>query len=1006
MKRVLLFGLSLLMVTTMSLAQDRTVSGQITSSEDGSTLPGVNVVVKGTTQGGVTDMDGNYKITVPEEGGILVFSFIGLESQEVEIGNRSVIDVQMASDVQQLGEVVITGVAGETDVRKLAFTVGKVDNELIMNAPGVSAGAALQGKIAGVTVTQPSGSPGQNPVIQLRGAANLVGSQAPLVIIDGVITDGDGGLADINTEDIESMEVVKGAAAASLYGSRAANGVINIITKRGSDKAGTTTITVRNEFGTTLLGNQISLTEAHPYEMNGDTVDYSTLSIDQIADNPFSKITDQQREVFGNGFFMTNQVAIGSTTEKTRFYASFNNQQNSGVISLLDGYSRQNIRLNIQHDISDQLTFKTSNMIMNSISDEAAQGSGSAFYNVLFQAPDVDLNGINDEDGSPFDWDASAASSLERNPLYRIANEERTRKRNRFLGSYALEYRPLDFLKIEGQYTIDRTNQQFERFIQKGYLSDDISGVENGYLRRDIDFNKYETASIKGTFTKDLGDINLLVQGYYLYENIDNSNTEAIGRDFLYGGLKSLGNSVLDPVSAVNRSSVDSYDYTIKSENIYGIVRVDYQDKIILDGLIRRDGSSLFGENNKWNTFYRASGAYRISEDVSITGIDELKVRASYGTAGNRPGFNYRYEEFSAGQGSSFKQIGNVNLRSSLSTELELGIDVNFLSRFNFQFTYATTKGTEQFWKKNLSPTEGGAENQWVNLDASLDATVFEATLGANIINTNDIRWNAGLVFSRITQDVSRFDNVPIQYGPGNAFYLREGERFGTIYGERFARNISDLSSAQQDADNYVINSDGYVVLASAIGTVDEKAIIKEDEEGNTQFVIGNINADFNLAINSTFNWKGLQLYFLVDWKQGGDVYNQTTQWGIRELRGGIIDQSGVPQNEKKPVEYYANFYNVNATTDYFVEDGGFVKLRELAISYSLPTSILGNVFKQIKVGFIGRNLLTFTKYTGYDPEVAGRGGVGTPEEDQYFGFDGFGYPNFTTLSGSLELKF
>jgi hypothetical protein len=327
-------------------------------------------------------------------------------------------------------------------------------------------------------------------------------------------------------------------------------------------------------------------------------------------------------------------------------------------------------------------------------------------------------------------------------------------------------------------------------------------------------------------------------------------------------------------------------------------------------------------------------------------------------------------------------------------------LDVSFLNRFDFSFSYAATESTEQFWNKDKSASEGGYTSQWVNLDASLDATVYEATLGWNVMKTNDITWGMNVVFSSLSQVVSRFDNVPILYGPADAFILQEGEKFGTIYGEKFARSVSELSTAQQAADNYVINSEGFVVRSSEIGTVDEKAVKVEDEDGNTQFVIGDVTPDFNLAVNTTFNWKGLQAYVLVDWKQGGDVYNNTNQWILRELRGGVVDQAGVPANQQKPVGYYSNFYNVNATTDYFVEDGSYVKLREVALSYSLPKSILGNVFRQVKVGIIGRNLFTLTKYTGYDPEVAARSG------SQYFGFDGFGYPNFTTLSGSLELKF
>ena len=999
MRKNLLLSLALFLTASMAFAQDRTVSGKVTSSEDGSAIPGVNIVVQGTTTGAVTDIDGNYKLSVPADGATLIFSFIGLRTQGIEIGNRSIIDVSMESDASQLAEVVVTGVAGETDTRKLAFSVGKINEDLIMQAPALSAGGALAGKVAGVTVVQPSGSPGTDPIIQLRGAANLVGSQAPLIIIDGVITAGSGNLGDINSEDIETIEVVKGAAASSLYGSRAANGVINIITKRGADKFGTTTITVRNEFGNQFLGDQISLATHHPYQMNTDgTVDYSKISTDQIADNPYSIVRDQQREVFGDGFFMTNMIGIGTTSEKTRFYASFNNNVQSGVIKLLDGYKRQNIRMNIDHDISDQITFKASTTFVNSTSDAPDQGSGSNFYSVLFQTPDSDLNGLNEEDGSPYNWDASAPASLERNPLYNYNNNKRTTDRNRFLGAYSLEYRPVEFLKFEGSYTLDRVNQKYERFIQKGYLSDDRSGVGNGYLYREFDINKYETASIKGTYTDQFGDINLLVQGYYLYENQDNSNTNVTGYDFRVNGLKSLDNSGVDPTTGNNRFDGGSFDFIIKSENIYGIARVDYQDKIIIDGLYRRDGSSLFGTDNRWNSFYRVSGAYRISEDLSIGGIQELKVRASYGTAGNRPGYSYRFETYTAGVQKS--TLGNKNLRSSLSKELEVGFDISFLNRFDFAFSYAATESTEQFWNKDKSSAEGGYTSQWINLDASLDATVWEGTLGLNIMKTNDITWNGGIIFTSVSQTVSRFDNTPILFGPEDAFILQEGEKFGTIYGEKFARSVNDLSTSQQAADSYVLNSEGFVVRASEIGTVDEKAIKVQNEDGTTQFVIGDIVPDFKMGFNTTFNWKGLQAFILVDWKQGGDVYNNTSQWILRELRGGIVDQSGVAANQQKPVGYYSTFYNVNAPTAYFVEDGSYVKLREASISYSLPKSILGNVFKEVKVGLIGRNLLTFTKYTGYDPEVA------TSSGSQYFGFDGYGYPNFTTVSGSIEFKF
>ncbi|MDH5366650.1 MAG: SusC/RagA family TonB-linked outer membrane protein [Cyclobacteriaceae bacterium] len=1009
MKKILLFSFMLLSaLVTESWAQERTISGKVTSAEDGSTMPGVNVVLKGTTNGTITDVDGNYKLSVPSEGGILTFSFVGLTTEEVEIGTQSVIDLAMSADVKQLSEVVVTGVAGETDKRKLGFSVGTVGADVIENAPGVNAATALQGKIAGVTITQPNGAPGSDAAINLRSAVTLMGSQSPLIIIDGILTQGDGNLRDINSEDIASIEVVKGAAAASMYGSRAANGVVNIITKKGAEKAGSTSVSIRNEFGQSFMGRQMPLATHHPYEMSATdptVVDYSQISPGQIADNEYSVVNDLQSETFNPGQFMTNTISIGSTFEKTRMFASFSNSLQSGVVPLSTGYDRQNVRLNLDHEISDKFSLRMTSMYSESENDNIPQGSGSPFYTLLFLPPDVDLHSKNEEDGSNYNYDVGEPASLERNPLYTIANVDRTTKRNRFLGGYTLEYRPIDALKIEGSYTLDRTNNQYEQFIAKGYLSDDFSGVANGNIRRTFNTTRYETLSGKMTFNKEFGDFNVIGQGYVLQEKSIGSYTAVEANDFIFRGVRSFSNTGLDPDSGLNRTTSDSEDIEEITQNFYLIAKVDYQGKLIVDGLFRQDKSSLFGADNRSNLFYRASLAYRLTEDFDIPQVQELKVRGSYGTAGNRPTFVARYETYDNGVKEN---VGNELLKSPVSTEIEVGLDAEFLNMFNLNFSYSTTNTVDPLWNKDLASIAGGFKQQWQNLDAEVKGDVLELTLGAKIIDKNDLTVSSNLIFSKVTQKIIRFDNAPFLYGPSNAFILQEGSNLGVIYGEKFARSIDELSISQQEADTYVINSDGYVVRTSEIGTVDEKAIIVQDETGNTKFEIGDIVPDFNLGLNFTVNYKGIRLYALFDWKQGGDIYNQTKQWTMRELRHADVDQSGKPQAEKKPVNYYANFYNVNATTDYFIEDGGFLKFRELALSYNLPQSILDplKIFKAVKIGIVGRNLLTFTKYTGYDPEVASTGDANGDFGDQYFGFDGFGYPNFRTLSGSIEFKF
>lgn len=1004
MKKHLLVLLCAICMGGFTYAQ-QTVSGKV-FDEENQPLIGATILVKGTTKGTVTDIDGAYSLTVPEGSNTLVISYTGYSTQEIEINGRSSIDISMQTDAALLDEVVVTGVSVGRKTSKLGFSVAKVNEGLIKETPGVNAATALQGKVAGATVVAGSGLPGTDPSIRLRGSTSLLGSQQPLIIVDGVQLAGDGSLADINAEDIETIEVVKGAAASSLYGSRAANGVINIITKRGASQQGRTEITFRTEYGNSYQQRQIPLATHHPYELNADgSVDYSTLSADEIADNDYSQLYDQQQRAFDPGSFMTNTLNIGSSSAKTNFFFSLNNTDQDGVLDLSKGYERQSIRANIDHKISDKIKLGVSNYYMQS--ERQNIPSGNPFYSLLFIPPDVDIFGPNEEDGSPYNWDVGEPGSLERNPLYILANNDSYTFIERFTGNYNLKYDILPFLSAEGSYSIDRRQTTGEYFIEKGYLSDDISGVGDGYIGYSSGKRTYQTANAKLSFNKKFGKTNIIATTFYLYEDDEIENFSVNGYDFRFQGLRTLNNSFLTTPSdpdedPQNRTSGSSSTIQIRSENIYLTGAIDYDDKIIIDGLIRRDGSSLFGRENRWNTFYRGSIAYRISQDLAIPDIQELKVRASYGTAGNRPGFSYRFETFS--NSGSKNNLGNENIKSAITKELELGIDGRLFDRLSFSLTYSNSKSVDQFYEVPLPAAAGGFSNQWQNIDSELESNVFEATLGYNFVSTRDVEFSANLLFDRVRQTLNKFDFPTQRVGPGSAFALRAGERIGTIYGEKFARSISELSQAQQDAGSYVVNSDGYVVEASAQGTPGEAPIKVEDEDGNTLFVIGDINPDFNLGLNFNFRLKGFRAYALFHWKQGGDVYNNTSQWILRELRGGQVDQSGKPEGEKLPVGYYATLYNVNAVTEHFVEDGTYLKLREMSVGYTFgqrQLGGLGNFLRGATISVVGRNLFTVTNYSGYDPEVSSGGGQGTN-----YMFDGFGYPNFSTITGRIELKF
>ncbi len=334
--------------------------------------------------------------------------------------------------------------------------------------------------------------------------------------------------------------------------------------------------------------------------------------------------------------------------------------------------------------------------------------------------------------------------------------------------------------------------------------------------------------------------------------------------------------------------------------------------------------------------------------------------------------------------------------------------------RFDLELTYSNVVTKDQFLKAPQAVHLGGWQYEWINA-GTLDSKTFEATLGMKIFDEKDFKWNARLIFDKTSSKITKLDIPAFQTGPqgqeaNKLFYVREGEVFGTMYGYKAVRTLNELAPQLGDGDsvdNYEVNSDGYVIAKGTAGTVDEKIVLLKDEKGAKKLTkIGDANPDFNLKFSTSATYKDFQFYMLWDWKQGGDVYNKTAQWLTRDNRWSKMDQFGKPDNAKKTVEYYKSLYNINDMTDVWVEDGTFVKLREVSLYYNLSEEKLSGLFngfiKGIRVGLIGRNLLTLTDYSGYDPEVQ----TNTSSGSQNFAYDFMGYPNFRSFSGTIEIKF
>ena len=825
--------------------------------------------------------------------------------------------------------------------------------------------------------------------------------------MDGILLQEPSNLSDINSEDIYSIEVLKGAAATSLYGSRAGSGVINIITKRGPSQVGVTEISFRNEFGQSFMPRTIEPSKHHPFVVEADgSVNYSRFDDDLIADNPYPQLFENHELFFDPGNYFTNNLSMGSRSRETNYNISLNHTKQSGVLFGLEGYRRTSIRANIDHQISDALKLSFSNYYSQSTSDEPSrQYFGSPFFQLLMIPPAVDLTEPNEEDGSPYNWDASfAAGSNITNPLYEIDNIDNSVTTERYSGSLGLKLKLLPSLFVEGSYALDRRTSEGDYFIDKGYFA--IAGLNDGLYNRSSRKRSYQTATGKLTFTKSMNDFNLTSQAAIIYEDDQARFFDVEAYDLRFAGIRSLSNSgnlnTGDPgAPSVNRTLRSSNDFQIRTLNYYLTGTIDWRDKFIFDGLVRVDGSSLFGPKNRWNTFFRTSLAYRLTQDIRIRNVDELKLRVSYGTAGNRPLFDFRFETLNSD--GTKNTLGNQDLRSSLKTEVESGFDARIWDRVNLSFTYAHSITSDLFYNVPLAATAGGFQSQWVNIDSEIESNSFEVAVGADIVRRRDFTFSLDLTFDRLRQTVTKFDFPDFR---DYIFITRAGEPLGAVYIWKFAKSEDDLFAHQREGKSFVVNHEGWLVEAEKLGTVEEEPILVEEEDGNRDFFQGIANPDFDLGLGLNANWKGLQLYLLFHWRQGGIIYNETKQFTFRDLRDGDIDQAGRPEDEKKPVGYYSAFYQINRPNNYFLEKGTYLKLRELALSYTFNTGnwgSVGKVIKGMKISVVGRNLFTVTNYSGYDPEVG--------YDDESFDANAnpiaaFGYPNFRTISGALEIKF
>jgi TonB-linked SusC/RagA family outer membrane protein len=1002
------------------------IRGRVIDAATGGPLAVVQVSVMGTAFSTLTRENGEYVLTGVPAGLYTVqanrLGYAGASQENVRVRDDDVSQIDFALRVSALvlDELVVTGLVDPTSARRAAFTIGRVSGDALQ-VPTPNAISSIQGRIASASIITPA-QPGAGINIVLRTPTSINRSNTPLFVVDGVVLASTFGRSstDLSSLDIESIEVVKGAAAASLYGSRAAAGVINIRTRRGAGPGVQgTQVTVRSEIGVNQLARRISLARHHNYltdaqgryvDANGNTVAREDRVLRPVAerflDVPYADpIYDHGRQFFDPGRFVTNSVTMGGSTESTNFFAAFGNHQIGGVVLDHGGYTRNDVRLNLDHSLAANLRFSFSGYHMRSDREHIPS---ETFFQLIQQAPDVDLL-QPDPDGTKYIW-APDLLGVTPNPLYELVTSDDNEERVRTLNNIGLRWTPVGWFSLDGDLSYDRSDRTTRFYFPRG-RNTNISSWQDGAVDRGNGLTTALNSSVSAQLRGSWQDLSARLTLRALQEREDYEFVSTRARGLAVEGVPDLDAGT---IALISNSTQE-----IAARGFFAMTNFDYRGRYIGDLLVRRDGSSLFGAEERWHTYYRASAAWRMAEEPwwRFDALDEFKLRYSIGTAGGRPNFGDRFETYSftdAG-GVTKSTLGNRFLKPERTTEQEFGIDAIIGNRFSVQLSHARQKTEDQLIAVPL-PAAFGFSSQWQNA-GTVEGTTWEATFEAAVVERSNLRWSLGLVADRSRHEITEFDRRCFRTGPASTFFRCAGETLGTMYGTRFLTALSELPGAVP-ANQFQVNDDGLVVwvgeggdwrnhqwgASTSIGGVTYGwglPILQLDESGSSAVVrIGDSNPDFNWGLSSNLRYGNVSVFGLVNAQVGGDIYNRTKQRMYQYFRSGDTDQAGKPEDRKKTTDYYSVLYAANLINQWFVEPAGYVKLREATIRYQVPPALLDRLARtgtsQLALFATGRNLLTWTDYSGYDPDA------GTPLAR----IDDFVYPQFRTLTTGLEIRF
>ncbi|MEK6477360.1 TonB-dependent receptor [Catalinimonas sp. 4WD22] len=1014
-----------LMIALFSLTTawaQNTVSGTVSSAETGEALPGVNVIVKGTTVGTVTDIDGNYRLNVSDDATTLVFSFIGLREQEVAIGDRSTINVEMAEDARQLSEVVVVAY-GEQSKRKLTSSIGEIDNTTIESQQLVSVGTALQGTVPGVNIISGSGQPGENPTIRIRGISSINSSSDPLIVLDGSVYNGN--LNTIDPNDIASMSVLKDAAAAALYGSRAASGVILINTKRG--KAGETRINLRASTGVSsrAVAEYPFITAEQQMLLEWETL-YNDANIagnpnpgqaasdgllGRIGYNPYGGLdapigpdgqvlagkslqwaTDWEDALLQQGSRQDISLNISGGSEKTQFYFSGSYLKQDGIVINSD-FERFNGRINLDTELNDWLKAGLRQSVSTSTQNFPVQSGSSFSSNIQYirtmasiypiYRRDVDGSLLLDASGEPI-FDDGQNSGLPINvsrpvlqPSNAVAQTTLDQDESERFFSTTSAFLEASFLNNFKA----RTNFAFNKYFydQREYTNPEIGSARtvNGRLQRARDITTEWTLTNSLNYNKQFGggdhsvDVLLLQEAYsFRLNELDVGKT-----GIPFGGLYQLG-------SAATLETIDGVQNRERIGSLMARAEYDYKSKYFVQGSIRRDISSRFAPESREGVFYSLSGSWVISDEAFMDDLDFfsfLKFRASYGEVGNSfiqdsddnqvyfPAeniFQTGFDQLST-PGIYLGPLRNNQITWETSAITNLGLDFGLFRDKVSGSVDAYLKDTRGLiFARPLANSLGVIGGEILENVGNLQNRGIEVSLNWDVINNEELSWSLG---GNIAFERNEITSLPQEEIISGSFIRREGN---SVY-DFYIREWAGVNSATGEPQWYIdsLNTEGDVV---------GKALTTDINEA----VANRINAGTALpwgrgGLNTRLSYKGFDLSALFNFSLGGKIldldYAGLMEGGLRpgnQKHEDILNRWQNPGDETDVPRLNSSDQGAVSSTR-FLFDATYGRLRNVTLGYSLPESVIANTgfLRGLRVYVKGDNLLTFFSREGLDPE-------------------------------------